>query len=62
MKLVKMQQELAEKERAREEEEKKRRAEHLKRCKRMLEAAFDGDCDGIRALLNEVGCASRAIS
>ena len=54
MQLVKMEREKAEKEAEREEAERRRRREHQKRVKRMLEAAFDGDCREIRKVLKEV--------
>jgi len=43
-----------EKERKKDEEERKRYREMVKRQKRMLEAAFDGDNDEILAILKEV--------
>jgi hypothetical protein len=55
VKLVKMEQEKAEKERQKEEEERKQQRELIKRRKRMLEAAFDGDNDEIENVLHEVG-------
>ena len=54
MKLVKMEQEQAEKERQKEEEERKQQRELIKRRKRMLEAAFDGDNDEIMNVFREV--------
>ena len=52
---VKMQQEELERQRQKEEEERRRRREDMKRRKRMLEAAFDGDEEEIKAVLKEVG-------
>ena len=52
--VVKMEQEKYEKERQKEENERKRQRENAKRRKRMLEAAFDGDMDEIKAVLKEV--------
>jgi len=43
-----------EKERKKEEEERKKYREMVKRQKRMLEAAFEGDNDEILAILKEV--------
>lgn len=43
-----------ERERRKDEEERKRYREMVKRQKRMLEAAFDGDNDEILAILKEV--------
>ncbi|ELT90081.1 hypothetical protein CAPTEDRAFT_55409, partial [Capitella teleta] len=54
VKLVKMEQEQAEKERQKEEAERKLQRELVKRRKRMLEAAFDGDNDEILIILQEV--------
>ena len=54
MAMVKAEQEAAEKELAKEEEERKRKKEELKRRKRMLEAAFDGDVDEMKNILQEV--------
>ena len=52
-----MEQEQAEKQRLKEEAERKRKAEERKRKKRMLEAAFDGDVDGMAQILKEVSSA-----
>ncbi|XP_059496891.1 IQ motif and ankyrin repeat domain-containing protein 1-like isoform X2 [Stegostoma tigrinum] len=52
--LVKREQEAAAREREKEEKERKLRQEEQKRRTRMLEAAFDGDVDEMKALLNEV--------
>lgn len=49
-----MQQEEAEKERQKEEEERRKKREAVKRIKRMLEAAFDGDDDEMLGILKEV--------
>ncbi|KAL5017302.1 hypothetical protein ScPMuIL_006891 [Solemya velum] len=54
VKLVKMEQEQAEKERKKEEEERRRKKEERMRKKRILEAAFDGDNDAILTILKEV--------
>ena len=54
MKLVKMEQEEAEKQRLKEEAERKRKAEERKRKKRMLDAAFEGDVDAMAQVLKEV--------
>ncbi|XP_059496896.1 IQ motif and ankyrin repeat domain-containing protein 1-like isoform X3 [Stegostoma tigrinum] len=51
--LVKREQEAAAREREKEEKERKLRQEEQKRRTRMLEAAFDGDVDEMKALLNE---------
>ncbi|XP_067909710.1 IQ motif and ankyrin repeat domain-containing protein 1-like [Heterodontus francisci] len=52
--LVKKEQEAAAREREKEEKERKRRQEEQKRRTRMLEAAFEGDVDEMKALLKEV--------
>ena len=52
--MAKLEQERAEQQRKKDEEALRRRKEHLRRIKRMLEAAFDGDTDEIRKLLREV--------
>ncbi|XP_072855630.2 IQ motif and ankyrin repeat domain-containing protein 1 isoform X2 [Pogona vitticeps] len=52
--LVKREQEEAERERKREEEEKRKQREEQHRRKRMLEAAFDGDVEEMKAILKEV--------
>uniref|UniRef100_A0ABM5GDB1 IQ motif and ankyrin repeat domain-containing protein 1 isoform X5 n=1 Tax=Pogona vitticeps TaxID=103695 RepID=A0ABM5GDB1_9SAUR len=52
--LVKREQEEAERERKREEEEKRKQREEQYRRKRMLEAAFDGDVEEMKAILKEV--------
>ncbi|KAL3869152.1 hypothetical protein ACJMK2_041866 [Sinanodonta woodiana] len=54
VKLVKMEQEAAEKLRQKEEEERRRKREEAARKKRVLEAAFEGDTDIIISVLNEV--------
>ncbi|KAK3583241.1 hypothetical protein CHS0354_015422 [Potamilus streckersoni] len=54
VKLVKMEQEEAEKLRQKEEEERRRKREEAARKKRVLEAAFEGDTDVIISVLNEV--------
>ena len=54
IKIVKMQQEEAERERQKEDEERRQRTEQNKRVKRMLEAAFDGDVDEMKQVLKEV--------
>ncbi|XP_074658400.1 IQ motif and ankyrin repeat domain-containing protein 1-like [Tubulanus polymorphus] len=54
VKMVKQQQEEAERLYQKEEEERKRKREELKRKKRFLEAAFDGDSGEIIAILKEV--------
>uniref|UniRef100_A0ABM5GDA6 IQ motif and ankyrin repeat domain-containing protein 1 isoform X8 n=1 Tax=Pogona vitticeps TaxID=103695 RepID=A0ABM5GDA6_9SAUR len=51
--LVKREQEEAERERKREEEEKRKQREEQYRRKRMLEAAFDGDVEEMKAILKE---------
>ncbi|XP_072855637.2 IQ motif and ankyrin repeat domain-containing protein 1 isoform X8 [Pogona vitticeps] len=51
--LVKREQEEAERERKREEEEKRKQREEQHRRKRMLEAAFDGDVEEMKAILKE---------
>lgn len=52
--VARMQQEEVERAHQKEEEERRRRREDMKRRKRMLEAAFDGDEDEIKAVLKEV--------
>lgn len=52
--VVKREQEALEKERLKEQEERRKKKENLKRQKRILEAAFDGEDDEIRAVLKEV--------
>ncbi|KAJ7338290.1 hypothetical protein JRQ81_011063 [Phrynocephalus forsythii] len=52
--LVKREQEEAEREQKREEEEKRKQREEQKRRQRMLEAAFDGDVEEMKAILKEV--------
>lgn len=54
LKVIKMEQEQAEKERKKEEAERRRRKEDNMRKKRMLEAAFDGDIDEMTTILKEV--------
>ena len=53
-KLVRMEQEQAEKDRKKDEEERRRKREAEKRKKRMLEAAFDGDNDEMLNIISEV--------
>ena len=52
--VVKMEQKRAAKEREREAEQRRKRQEELRRVKKFLEAAFDGDCEELQSLLNEV--------
>ncbi|XP_072432624.1 IQ motif and ankyrin repeat domain-containing protein 1-like isoform X3 [Chiloscyllium punctatum] len=52
--LVKREQEAAAREREKEQKERKQKQEEQKRRTRMLEAAFDGDVDEMKALLKEV--------
>ncbi|XP_075776015.1 IQ motif and ankyrin repeat domain-containing protein 1 isoform X6 [Pelodiscus sinensis] len=52
--MVKREQEEAERERQKEEEERKKQREIQQRKKRMLEAAFDGDVEEMKAVLKEV--------
>lgn len=52
--IAKQRQKEAEEEARKEAEERKRRAEEKKRIKRMLEAAFDGDVDEMKTILQEV--------
>ena len=52
--LARLERERAECEREREEKERKRKREQMRRVKRMLEAAFDGDTQEINAVLKEV--------
>lgn len=52
--MVKAEQEAAEREYAREEEERRRKKEETKRRTRMLEAAFEGEVDEMKNILNEV--------
>lgn len=54
--MIKMYQEEMEKARKKDEEERRKYREMVKRQKRMLEAAFDGDNDEILAILKEVYC------
>ena len=49
-----MEQEQAEKQFMKEQEEKRKIKQMIKRQKRVLEAAFDGDNDEIRTVLKEV--------
>ena len=53
LQLVKMEQERADRERRVLEEERRKRMEEVKRVKRMLDAAFDGDNEEIGTLLKE---------
>uniref|UniRef100_A0A5F8GDG9 IQ motif and ankyrin repeat containing 1 n=1 Tax=Monodelphis domestica TaxID=13616 RepID=A0A5F8GDG9_MONDO len=53
--MVKREQEQARREREKEEEERRKRQEEQMRKKQMLEAAFDGDVEEMRAVLKEVG-------
>ncbi len=43
-----------EKQRKCEEEERRKRRQHMKRKRRILEASFEGDCEEILNILNEV--------
>ncbi|XP_025110079.1 putative IQ motif and ankyrin repeat domain-containing protein [Pomacea canaliculata] len=52
--LVRMEQEEAQRRQQKEDEERKQKAEERKRITRMLEAAFDGDVDGMKQILKEV--------
>lgn len=52
--LVKLEQEQAEKEYLKEQEERKRRQTELKRRKRFLDAAFEGEFDEMTAVLKEI--------
>lgn len=52
--LVRREQEEAEQARKKEEEEKKKQREDQQRKKRMLEAAFEGDVEEMKAILKEV--------
>ena len=52
--LARLERQRAEHEREREEAERKRKREEMKRIKRILEAAFDGDTQEIKAVLKEV--------
>ena len=54
IKVVQMQQAEAERERKKEEEERRQKREQIKRVKRMMEAAFDGDVDEMKQILKEV--------
>ncbi|XP_003384105.1 PREDICTED: putative IQ motif and ankyrin repeat domain-containing protein [Amphimedon queenslandica] len=54
LQVVKIEREKAEKERQREEEERRRKRAAAQRIKRFLEAAFDGDLDEIKGILEEV--------
>lgn len=58
MALVKREQEEAERARKKEEEEKKQQREEQQRRKRMLEAAFEGDVEEMKAILKEVKMSS----
>ena len=49
-----MERERVEKERERQEEQRRKRKEEAQRVKRILEAAFDGDTQEIKAVLKEV--------
>lgn len=49
-----MEQEEAQRRQQKEDEERKQKAEERKRITRMLEAAFDGDVDGMKQILKEV--------
>ena len=53
--LARLERQRVEHEREREEAERKRKREEMKRIKRILEAAFDGDIQEIKAVLKEVG-------
>ncbi|KAL8597862.1 hypothetical protein ACOMHN_061395 [Nucella lapillus] len=52
--LVKLQQEEAQRHQQKEDEERKRKVEARKRKKRMLDAAFEGDTDGMKQVLKEI--------
>ncbi|XP_078280478.1 IQ motif and ankyrin repeat domain-containing protein 1-like, partial [Rhinoraja longicauda] len=52
--LVKREQEIAARERAKEEEERRRKQEQQRRKVRMLEAAFEGDVEEMQSILKEV--------
>ena len=52
--MVKAEQEANQKQYEKEEQERKRKKEALKRKKRMLEAAFDGEIADMEAVLKEV--------
>ncbi|XP_032078257.1 putative IQ motif and ankyrin repeat domain-containing protein LOC642574 homolog [Thamnophis elegans] len=52
--LVRREQEEAERERKKEEEERRKQREEQQRRKRMLEAAFEGDVEEMKAILKEV--------
>ena len=54
LQVVKIEREKAEKERLKEEEERRRKRAAAQRIKRFLEAAFDGDLDEIKNILEEV--------
>ncbi len=54
VRLVKEYREAAERERARQEEEKRKIREQKERCRRALDAAFEGRTDIFLALLEEV--------
>ncbi len=49
-----MEQEKAAREREREYELRRKKQEETKRVKRFLEASFDGDCEELESILNEV--------
>ena len=53
--LARLERQRAEQEREQEEAARKRKREEMKRIKRILEAAFDGDTQEIKAVLKEVG-------
>ncbi len=52
--LVRREQEEALRQQQKEDEERRRKKEEIKRQKRMLEAAFDGDLQEIQVILKEV--------
>ena len=54
MKIAQQQQEEAERQYRKEQEERRQRQEAIKRQKRFLEAAFDGDNDELNIVLKEV--------
>ena len=58
IKIAQQQQEEAERQFRKEQEERKRRQEAIKRQKRFLEAAFDGDNDELAIILREVNFAA----
>uniref|UniRef100_A0A4X2MEP4 IQ motif and ankyrin repeat containing 1 n=1 Tax=Vombatus ursinus TaxID=29139 RepID=A0A4X2MEP4_VOMUR len=59
--MVKREQEEARREREKEEEQRRRRLEEQKRRKRMLEAAFEGDVEEMKAVLKEVSMGQEGV-